>query len=131
MAAERAVSRFGNVKNETKLEKSVINKRISENIRRLRKERGISSARLGRLCGIPWISRVESGKKAIGKQGLVKLARCLGVDISEFYRNIPHNQSRRELLLQVFDVLTAEGQSLLIEQAKSLAAYEARMKWRE
>jgi transcriptional regulator with XRE-family HTH domain len=119
------------LKNETKLEKSGIDKRISENIKRLRKERGISSAQLGRLCGIPWLSRVESGKKAIGKQGLVKLARCLDVDISEFYRNIPQNQSRRELLLQVFDVLTAEGQALIIEQAKSLAVYEARMKWRE
>lgn len=113
----------------TKLKNCAIDTRVRQNITRLRRERGMSIQDLARLSGVPYLSRIEHGSKAIGKQGLIKLAQALNVDIAELYR--PDRSNRADQLVQVFEQLSAEGQSLLLETAKSIAAYEMRLKWRE
>jgi transcriptional regulator with XRE-family HTH domain len=120
------------VKNETKLLLCGIDSRIMENLKRLRREKGISLRELGKLTGISWIGRVEAGSKTIGKQGLIRVARCLQVDMAELLRPTTNTHTgKTEQLLQVWEGLTAEGKTLLIEAAKSIAAYEQRLKWRE
>jgi transcriptional regulator with XRE-family HTH domain len=120
------------LKNETKLELCGIDSRIRENLRRLRQEKGMSLRALGKLTAISWLGRVEAGSKTLGKQGLIKVAKCLQVDIAQFLRPPMNTHTgKTEQLLQIFDGLTAEGKTLLIEAAKSIAAYEVRLKWRE
>ncbi|MHC1697734.1 MAG: helix-turn-helix domain-containing protein [Geobacteraceae bacterium] len=98
---------------------------------RLRKEQGLSVHDLGRLSGIPYVNRLESGKKRAGKHVVIRLAEALNVDIAEFYRSPGKPAARSEQLLHIFETLSQEGQTLLIETAKSIAAYETRLKWRE
>jgi len=119
------------LKYETKLEFYDINYRIRENLQRIRKERGLSMQALGKMSGIPYLSRIESGKKRAGKQVVTRLAEALNVDIAEFYRAPGKPMARAEQMLRIFETLTHEGQTLLIEAAKSIAAYEMRLKWRE
>lgn len=119
------------LKNKTELELCDINYRIRENLQRIRKEHGLSIQALGRMTGIPYLSRIEGGKKRAGKQVVTRLAEALNVDIAEFYRSPRKPAARAEHLLQIFETLSQEGQTLLIEAAKSIAAYETRLKWRE
>lgn len=78
-----------------------------------------------------YISRIEGGSKSIGKQGVIRLAEALKVDLEEFFKAPDKREGREEQLLRVFRTLSAAGQHLLIEQAKSFSSYEALMKWRE
>lgn len=54
---------------------------IGDNIRRLRKERGITQKKLGELCGIaePNIRKYESGKQNPKLETIEKIASALGV----------------------------------------------------
>lgn len=119
------------LKKGTELELCDIKLRIRKNIIRLRQERGLSVRELSRLSGMSYISRIEGGSKSIGKQGVIRLAEALKVDLEEFFKAPDKREGREEQLLRVFRTLSAAGQHLLIEQAKSFSSYEALMKWRE
>lgn len=119
------------LKNGTKLNYYDIDNRIRENLHRLRLERGLSIHDLGKLSRVPYINRIESGQKPAGKHVVIRLAEALKVDIVEFYRPTKKPPPRAEQVMQIFGVLSQEGQTHLLEVAKSIAAYEMRLKWRE
>lgn len=54
---------------------------VSENIKRIRKERGLTQKRLGELCGIaePNIRKYENGKQNPKLETVEKIASALGV----------------------------------------------------
>ena len=63
---------------------------IGENIKRIRKEKGLTQKKLGEQCGIaaPNIRKYESDKANPKIETLMKIAHALGVPINELNENI-------------------------------------------
>lgn len=68
---------------EHKLEPSDARRRIAENVRRLRKERGLSQEEMAELADFhrTYVSQLERCVTNISIDGLERLANALGVDI--------------------------------------------------
>lgn len=63
---------------------------VGSNIRRIRKELGMSQNALGRAIGHEggrYISAIEGGQKHPGDEMLTRIARALDVDVSELRKN--------------------------------------------
>ena len=58
---------------------------VNENIKRIRKERGLTQKRLGEICGIaePNIRKYENGKQNPKLETVEKIASALGVSAFE------------------------------------------------
>lgn len=64
--------------------------RVAENVRRLRKERGLSQEQMAELADFhrTYVSQLERRVTNISVGGLEKLARALGVDIIDLLAKI-------------------------------------------
>jgi transcriptional regulator with XRE-family HTH domain len=119
--------------NETKFKSNRlcdIDKRIRKNIVRLRCLRNLSQRQLGLLSGVGHIGQIESGHAKAAKQVVCKLAEALNIDPSEFY--LPESGS--DIVAEIAkacSVLSTDGQALILNLARDLAAYELRKKWGE
>jgi len=67
---------------------------ISENLKALRKERGLTQKKLGELCGLAEITirQYESGKYQPKIETIEKLARALKVSVKEIKEDITWNE---------------------------------------
>jgi transcriptional regulator with XRE-family HTH domain len=108
-----------------------IDKRIRNNILRLRSLRNLSQRQLGHLSGIAHIGQIESGHASAGKQVVCKLAKALHVDPSELY--LPEDQFADTVgeIARTCAVLSKDGQGIILNLARDMAAYELRKKWGE
>ena len=72
-----------------------ITNRVAYNLKRLRKEKGLTQERLARKDKVDasYIGQIESAKINLGIIGVAKWARILGVDISEFFKPVPGENS--------------------------------------
>lgn len=66
---------------------SDINKTVRENIRKFRKEEGLTQERLAFKTGLhrAYIGQIERGEKHIGLTNLEKIATAMGKDIKLFF----------------------------------------------
>ena len=120
-------------KNETVFNKSGkcdIDNRIRSNLVRLRGLKNLSQRQLGHLSGVPYIGQIESGHASVGKDVVSRMAKALQVDISEFYRPEEVSDTIAEIT-RACSSLSREAQVHVLDVVKSLAVYEARIKWRE
>lgn len=69
-------------------------RRVAENVRRLRKERGLSQEEMAELANFhrTYISQLERCVTNISVGGLEKLAQALGVDILDLLAKIAPNK---------------------------------------
>lgn len=83
MAKVSVISRTQRV---IEMEKLELAKLIGNNIKRLRKEKGISQAELGRLCfkDKQAIEKIENGKVNATAYTLYQISEALEVDVKEF-----------------------------------------------
>ena len=120
-------------KNETVFNNSGkcdIDNRIRSNLVRLRGLKNLSQRQLGQLSGVPYIGQIESGHASVGKDVVSRMAKALQVDISEFYRPEEVSDTIAEIT-RACSSLSREAQVHVLDVVKSLAVYEARIKWRE
>jgi transcriptional regulator with XRE-family HTH domain len=70
---------------------------IGENIRRIRKEKGLTQKQLGELCGINEanIRKYELGKANPKVQTVDKIARALGVDTIKIIEDLSYEQYKK------------------------------------
>jgi transcriptional regulator with XRE-family HTH domain len=119
--------------NETPFKNSIlcdIDKRIRDNIFRLRSLKNLSQRQLGIMSGVAHIGQIEAGHACAGKHVVCKLAKALNVDPSEFY--VPECTADTVAeIARVCSTLSKDGQAHILEMVKSLAVLEARLKWRE
>jgi len=78
-------------------EKAELLKRFGQQLKRVREEKGISSAELGRLTYIdkPHITRLEKGGTNPTLTTLIKLAEALGVEIHELFEGYSYKKGTR------------------------------------
>lgn len=69
-------------------------RRVAENVRRLRKERGLSQEEMAELANFhrTYVSQLERCVTNISVGGLEKLAQALGVDILDLLAKIAPNK---------------------------------------
>lgn len=69
-------------------------RRVAENVRRLRKERGLSQEEMAELANFhrTYVSQLERCVTNISVGGLEKLAQALGVDILDLLAKIAQNK---------------------------------------
>lgn len=70
------------------MDEQVYLKKLGQNIRRIRKERGISQGELGYQCDIerPSISRIEAGNTNPTTLTLKRISEALGVLIEDLFK---------------------------------------------
>ncbi|MBV5265277.1 helix-turn-helix domain-containing protein [Pinisolibacter aquiterrae] len=66
---------------------SAIQKRFGENLRSIRKSKGLSQETLALICGLDrtYIGGVERGERNISLVNIVKIAQSLGVEAKDFF----------------------------------------------
>lgn len=69
-------------------------RRVAENVRRLRKERGLSQEEMAELANFhrTYVSQLERCVTNISVGGLEKLAHALGVDVLDLLAKIQSNK---------------------------------------
>lgn len=126
---------------------------IGENIRKIRREKGLTQKQLGELCGINEsnIGKYERGKQDPKTETLNKIAKALSVDVTEFYtggkvldatKNMVSFDSRKisdaiiqalyssvddvylENLLTYFLKLNTEGKSIAVNRVEEMTHIE-------
>lgn len=107
-----------------------IDKRIRDNIIRLRQDRNLSQREFGALTGIPHIAQIETGRAGVGKLVVCKMAQALDIDVSEFYVDTYQTDPVKEIA-RVCSSLTRESQQYVLDTVKGLAVLEQKLKWRE
>lgn len=82
------VSVISGSQREIEMEKLELAKLIGNNIKRLRKEKGISQAELGRLCfkDKQAIEKIENGKVNATAYTLYQISEAIGVECLELWR---------------------------------------------
>lgn len=67
-----------------------IQKIFGRNLRKYRKDRGLSQEKLAELCDLHWtyIGSVERGERNISLRNIKKIADALGVKISDLVKGI-------------------------------------------
>lgn len=91
---------------------------LGNRIKRLRKSQGLSQEQLGLMIGLDrtYLVGVEKGRRNISFINLVKIARGLGVSLSELFVNIdPHNRDfspNREVEYAYVKIPRADADSL-------------------
>lgn len=82
------VSVISGSQREIEMEKLELAKLIGNNIKRLRKEKGISQAELGRLCfkDKQAIEKIENGKVNATAYTLYQISDAIGVESLELWR---------------------------------------------
>lgn len=72
-------------------------RRVAENVRRLRKERGLSQEEMAELANFhrTYVSQLERCVTNISVGGLEKLAQALGVDILDLLARIAPDQKEQ------------------------------------
>lgn len=122
------------VQNETQFKNNRlcdIDKRIRNNLIRLRTARNLSQRCLANLSGIKHIGQIESGHSHVGKQVVLKLAQALDVDPVEFFApEKPERDTLGEIIVTCAG-MSDDAQRLILDMAKMVATYEMRLKWRE
>ena len=90
---------------------------VGQNIRALRKKKGLTQAQLGKLCGItgPMLSGYERGETLQKKKALESIARALEVPASRLTElpergrtSVVQTESSRLLLEGILEALKAE-----------------------
>jgi len=78
-------------------EKTELLKRFGQQLKRVREEKGISSAELGRLTYIdkPHITRLEKGGTNPTLTTLIKLAEALDIEIHELFEGYSYKKGSR------------------------------------
>jgi len=107
-----------------------IDRRIKNNLIRLRMASNLTQQALSDLSGVSHIGQIEAGHAKAGKQVVGKLARALRIDPLEFY--LPENS--HDTLKEINRVcagLSRETQTHVLEMVKSLSVLETRIKWGE
>lgn len=66
---------------------SIIQKRFGENLRSIRKSKGLSQETLALICGLDrtYIGGVERGERNISLVNIVKIAQSLGVEAKDLF----------------------------------------------
>lgn len=66
-------------------------KELGKQIRKLRKELGLSQEQLALKAGVDrsYIGGIERGERNVSFLTLVKIAYCLNCDVAQFSKNIP------------------------------------------
>ncbi|OPY14657.1 MAG: helix-turn-helix protein [Syntrophus sp. PtaB.Bin138] len=107
-----------------------IDRRIQNNLIRLRMARNLTQQALSDLSGVSHVGQIEAGHAKAGKQVVSKLARALQIDPLEFY--LPDNSpDMLKEITQACAGLSTETQAHVLEMVKSLAVLETRINWRE
>lgn len=92
---------------------------VGENIRKLRKERGLTQKQLGEMCGIAEsnIRKYEADKQNAKIETIEKIAQALGVPIRAIKENITWNEYRdtEELKQLERSSLPFEGMEVSLE----------------
>ncbi len=67
-----------------------LQKTFGRNLRKYRKDRGLSQEKLAELCELHWtyIGSVERGERNISLQNIKKIADALEVKISDLFKGI-------------------------------------------
>lgn len=71
-------------------EEQKINVRVGQNIRNIRKERGLSQGQTGKLIGVSFqqIQKYETGTNRVSAPKLVLLARELDVSLMDLFKGV-------------------------------------------
>lgn len=99
-----------------------MNHHVGEDIRSLRKTRGMTIVRLAADVGrsVGWLSQVERGQNTPSVRDLGLLAECLGVNISFFFRSSGRAPEEQGLVLRAPDRPTiGSSESGLVEELLS------------
>ena len=112
---------------------------IADNIRRLRKSRGLSQARLAEKLGTiqKVITDYETAKSKPPSDRLAKMAKFFGVSVDEIIgtkdvtlpednEKLQHGNSRIVQLVKLFEKLSEEEQRTTLKQIKALVALKDR-----
>jgi transcriptional regulator with XRE-family HTH domain len=80
-----AVSRAGRDRPRVKVDPELLP--LGQEVRRLRKERGLSQEALADLAGLHtnYVGGIERGERNVGIKALIRVSRGLGVPLSELF----------------------------------------------
>lgn len=112
--------------------------KIAQNLKLIRKLKGLSQAALGKLIGVTgqMVQKYESGQSEISSTTLKELSAVLGVDIRQFFDagesyvdladeadtyEIELDEKTKELL-RTFAILNQDDKNRLIAMAEALAS---------
>ena len=106
-----------------------IRKLIGAQIRKLRKERGMSQEELGYRSGLHYthIGAIERGEKNWSIDTLIKVAKGLNVIIVELFPTFPSSpdsENLKESLLEGINASSPEVMKIVIDLLKGLKALE-------
>ena len=90
---------------------------ISSAIKRHRKAKGMSQAKLGSLAGFDpnTISRFETGNYPPSLDALCKISEALGVPVREFFEDLESDDDKKAFLIKQIFNLSSEDLDKLIE----------------
>lgn len=111
---------------------------IAQNLRLIRKMKGLSQSNLGQLIGVTgqMVQKYESGQSEISSSTLKALAKALNIDIRQFFDagqsyaclfedNQPYQvdlDDKAKELLRVFALLNQDDKDRLIAMAEALSS---------
>lgn len=100
---------------------------IAENIRKFRKQKGMSADEVGKIVGKSGktISAWERGQGQPDADELVSLCLLFGVGISDFYSSVPSGSDgltpEEQKLMSLLPYLNSTGIARLIEEAEMMS----------
>jgi transcriptional regulator with XRE-family HTH domain len=93
-----------------------------EEIRRIRKERGLTQRGLAAASGVDQatISMAESGKRRPHLETLERLADALGVEVGDFFQKVSLEQWLQERIGHAYLAMSSEELARFVEDAEDL-----------
>jgi transcriptional regulator with XRE-family HTH domain len=106
---------------------------FGENLRKLRKEKGLSQQELAKKAGVSQqvIGHYEKGIRAPKLEQAILVAKALGMSVEEIYGQLErrkpaaatphrHKNTRAAKMEEVFELLPADKQKAILDHAKAL-----------